>query len=288
MPFRRRCLLFVPGDSERKLTRALNLDVDGLVFDLEDAVSPTAKVAARGITAAALSQVKPGCERIVRVNSLETGLTADDVAATSGARPDAYMLPKVSEPTEVVAVAEMIAAAEAAANRPREEIRLILVATETPRAVVNLPSLAAAHPRVSALVWGAEDLSAAIGARRIHRHDGRLLDVFAQTRALALLAAAAAGVDAIDTPYLQIGDLDGLRREAEEAAWMGFAGKAAIHPEQIPPIVELFTPGPTEVAEARGLLAEWERVGRPGTFSYKGRMVDAPTLRRAERILERV
>ncbi len=286
MSFRRRCLLFVPGNSERKIRRAMTLGADGLIFDLEDAVAPGEKATARAVVAAVLGEMPRGCERIVRINSLGTGLTVDDIRATIAGRPDTYMLPKVSDATEVAAVASIIADSEAAQRLPRGQIQLLLIATETPAGVVNLPSLARAHPRVTGLLWGAEDLSAAVGARRTHGPEGRLLDIFAYARARSLLAAAAARIHAIDAPFLRIGDVDGLRREAEEAAWTGFSGKAAVHPEQVTPILEAFTPSSTELAEAHALVAAWNDSGQPGTFAHAGQMVDAPHLARARRILE--
>src|SRR5581483_9028482 len=218
MAFRRRCLLFVPGDSERKIAHALRLPVDGLVFDLEDAVAPGAKAAARRTVSAALPAVPPGCERVVRVNAVATGLATEDVRGTMAGRPDAYMLPKVRDPTEIVAVARAIAEAEAAHGLPAGQVRLVVIGTETAAGVLAIRELARAHPRVNGLLWGSEDLSADIGARRTHGPDGRLLDVFAHARSVALLAAAAARIDAFDMPYLRIGDTAGLRREAEESA----------------------------------------------------------------------
>ncbi|HZP41853.1 MAG TPA: CoA ester lyase [Candidatus Binatia bacterium] len=285
MAFRRRCLLFVPGDSERKIAHALRLPVDGLVFDLEDAVAPGAKAAARRTVSAALPAVPPGCERVVRVNAVATGLATEDVRGTMAGRPDAYMLPKVRDPTEIVAVARAIAEAEAAHGLPAGQVRLVVIGTETAAGVLAIRELARAHPRVNGLLWGSEDLSADIGARRTHGPDGRLLDVFAHARSVALLAAAAARIDAFDMPYLRIGDTAGLRREAEESAAMGFVGKLAIHPEQIAPIVEAFTPAGEEVDAAHAMLAAWEAAGRPGTFAHAGEMVDAPMLARARRIV---
>ncbi|MGD9762402.1 MAG: CoA ester lyase [Candidatus Binatia bacterium] len=288
MRFRRRCLLFVPGDSERKIARSLGLAVDGLIFDLEDAVAPPAKVAARSAVAEALLRVPNGVERVVRVNALSTGLTADDIRGTIAGGPHAYLLPKIAAPAEVVTAARIIGDAEAAAGLPAGEVRLILIGTETAAGALAVRELTRADSRVNGVLWGSEDLSADIGARRTHGTAGRLLDVFALARSLTLLAATAARIDAFDMPFLRLGDHEGLRRDAEESAWMGFTGKFAIHPEQIEPITAAFTPPVAELAAARGLIAAWEAAGQPGTFAHEGAMIDAPMLARARRVLARV
>lgn len=287
MPFRRRCLLFVPGDSERKIGRALALEADGLIFDLEDSVGWSAKSGARAVVSAALEKVRAGSERVIRVNGPASGLTAADIEGTIGAKPDAYMLPKVSSAAEVVQIAEMVERAEARGGLPHGTVKLILIATETPAGVLNIGSLATAHARVSALMWGAEDLSAALGVSRTRGPDGRLLDVFAHARMMTVLAAAAAGIDALDTPYIQIQDMEGLREEARAAAATGFCGKAAIHPDQVAPIMEAFTLDPAEVGGAQDLIAAWQALGQPGTFAHRGQMIDAPHLERARSVLRR-
>jgi citrate lyase subunit beta / citryl-CoA lyase len=264
------------------LDRALETRADGLILDLEDSVTPDQKVAAREQVARWLREVDFGeKERIVRINALDSDLAEADLRATAAAPPDAYIIPKVESAAAVDYVASLVAARAPDAT-------LIPIATETPAGLLGIEAIARA-PRVSAITWGAEDLGAVLGVRATRNDRGEYLDVFRHARTMTLLAAAAAGVDALDGVYVDFQDTDGLLREAREAALSGFAGKMSIHPVQIDPILAAFTPGDDEIAELYELVAAFAEAQREGrhAFRFRGRMVDAPHLARARRVLAR-
>lgn len=285
----RRSLHFVPGASEKMLGKALDTAADGLVLDLEDAVTPDRKADARATVAAWLRDVDFGTqERTVRINPLDTPWGLADVAATMQAPPDAYVVPKVSTLAQLEVLDAEIARQETAHGHPPGAVGLILVATETPLGALNLTSFSHCR-RVVAMTWGAEDLSAALGASRNRDDAGRYLEVFRHCRVQTLLAAAAGGVQPLDAVYVDIRDHDGLRLECREAAWMGFTGKVTIHPEQIDIVNEAFTPDPEDVATAERLVAAMEEARAEGlmAIAFEGTMVDVPHLVRAQRIIQR-
>lgn len=270
--------------------RALTLPADGLILDLEDAVPPERKAATRPIVTAWLRNGAFGDRaRWVRMNPLATGFGRADLEETIAARPDGYVVPKPRHAGEVREIAELLDALEYRHGIPNGATRLVLIATETPEGVLRIREIAAASPRIVALSWGIEDLSAAMGLGRVRDGEGRYLDVPRYARTLCALAAAAAGVDALDTVYTEVADLDGLRRECEDAVAMGFTGKLSIHPAQIPVINAAFTPPKELVDEARELVAAFEEHRRRGAyaFTFKGRMVDAPHLARALKVIAR-
>lgn len=285
----RRSLHFVPGANDRMLNKALDTAADGLVLDLEDAVTPDRKTEARDAVAAWLAEVDfRGKERTVRMNPLDTPWGLDDVAATMIRPPDAFVVPKVSSLAQLEQLDAEIGRHEAAHGHPPGQVGLILVATETPLGVLNLPTFPRCQ-RVVAMTWGAEDLSAALGGARNRTPDGAYLDVYRHCRVQTLLASAAGGVQPLDAVFVDIGDLEGLENECREAAWMGYTGKITIHPAQIDVVNRAFTPTTEEVDEARRLvdaMAEAEREGRMA-IAFEGRMVDVPHLNRARRILDR-
>jgi citrate lyase subunit beta/citryl-CoA lyase len=285
----RRSLHFVPGASERMLHKALATAADGLVLDLEDAVTPDRKTVARQTVARWLADVDfTGKERTVRINPLDSPWGLDDVAATMVQPPDAYVVPKVSTLAQLAALDAVISRAEVSHGHPVGSVGLILVATETPAAVLNLPTFGQCR-RVVAMTWGAEDLSAALGAIRNRRPDGSYLAVFRHCQVQTLLSAAASGVAPIDAVYVDIRDEAGLRRECQEGAWMGYTGKITIHPDQIDIVNAAFTPSAEEVDEAARLVRAMEDATREGlmAIAFEGRMVDVPHLERARRILAR-
>jgi citrate lyase subunit beta / citryl-CoA lyase len=281
---RRRAVHFVPGGNDRFLAKALASEADTLVLDLEDSVPPDHKPEARGAVVAWLSEARStGQELMVRVNPLDTPWGGDDVVAVVTAGADSLMIPKTRHLDELVALDELIRSVD-----PDSEVTLFPVATETPEGVVNLASVAT-HPRLDGVCWGAEDLSAAIGARTGRDGQGRLLPVFETVRSLCLLAAAASGKQAIDSVWTDLRDRDGLRADCELGAAMGFDGKITIHPDQIPVVNEAFTPTAAEVEEARELLAAAEASAAAGklAFEFRGQMVDQPHLTRAAKLLAR-
>ena len=289
MPRLRRAVHFVPGGNEKMLEKSLTLAADSLVLDLEDAVPPERKDAAREVVARWLRDVEFGKqERVVRMNPLDSPWGTRDLEVTMAERPDAYLVPKVRTRDDLLELDRLLTGFEARYDHPPGSVALLVLGTETPEGVLNLRDLPSC-PRVDALTWGAEDLSAAIGARRNRDERGEFLEVFRYCRVMTLLAASAAGVQPLDTVYVDIGNLDGLRRECIEAAQMGFTGKITIHPAQIEVVNEAFTPSSEEIAESRELLEAFEENREAGrmAFSFRGQMVDAPHLARARNILER-
>jgi citrate lyase subunit beta/citryl-CoA lyase len=287
---RRRSLHFVPGGNEKMIARALTLPADGLILDLEDAVPPDRKAATRPIVRQWVEKLDfHGRERWIRMNPLASGLGRADLEETIAGRPDGYVVPKPGSAADVRAVAEQLDRLEPRHGVDHGATRLVLIATETPQGLLNIKEIAAASPRVVALSWGVEDLGAAMGLGRVRDAEGRYLDIPRHARVMCALAAAAAGVEAIDTVYTDIADLDGLRRECEDAVQMGFTGKISIHPSQISVINAAFAPSAEEIEEARALVAAFADANRRGVyaFTFRGRMVDAPHLHRARKILGR-
>ena len=279
-----RSWLFVPGDQPRKIAKSLECGADAVIVDLEDAVGPENKVSARDIVRRALDEAgaaRAGTLVVIRVNSRDTGMTDDDIAATFGCRPDGYMLPKVMTPEDIVVTADRIGALGTGQG---SDTFLVPIVTESPVPVLRLPELCAASPRSAAILWGSEDLSAAIGARRVKDAEGRMLEVFRAVRSMALLAGSAAGLGVIDTPVIDFHNDEELRREAVEAYWMGFTGKLAIHPRQVPIINDAFTPTADEIDDARAIASGAEKSGG-GAFRLGNRMIDLPHIRAAERIV---
>jgi len=280
----RRALLFLPGDSERKIAKAATLEVDAVVLDLEDGVAMGRKEDARRQVCQALQTVDFGPrERIVRLNAVGSGLETADLDATLPGRPDAYLLPKVHRPEEIAWLDAALSAAEARYGWPSGSIR-ILALIETARGIVNLREIAAVGGRLEALLFGAEDLIGDIGGMRTAA--GREV---LYARSAVVTTAAAFGLAAIDMVFVALDDLEGLARECREAVELGYQGKMAIHPRQVPVIQAAFTPTAAQIEAARRLLAayrEHERRG-VGVFVLDGKMVDAPMLVAARRILAR-
>ena len=260
-------LLFCPADRPDRYGKALAA-ADGVILDLEDGVGAGAKQAARAALAA--TPLDPA-RVIVRVNAAGSAEHVADLAAAAQAGYRTIMLPK---------------------TETREQLEefdgwQVVALCETPLGFVNAAAIAAA-PAVTALMWGAEDLTAALGGRTSRLPDGRYRDFARHARSVTLLAAAARGKLAVDSVYVNIGDLDGLAAEAEDAVASGFARKAAIHPSQVPVIRAAFRPDETQVAWARRVLdAVAAGAGRDGTgvIQVDGQMIDAPLIRQAEAIL---
>jgi citrate lyase subunit beta/citryl-CoA lyase len=288
---RRRSLHFVPGGNERMIAKALTLPADGLILDLEDAVAPDRKADTRSIVRRWLTEPGfGGRERWVRMNPIATGLGVADLDETIGGRPDGYVVPKPRHAGDIREVAEHLDRLEHHHGIPHGSTRLVLIATETPEGLLNIRDVATASPRTVAISWGIEDLGAAMGLPRTRDAHGKYLDIPRYARVMCCVAASAAGVEALDTVYTDIADLDGLRRECDDGVAMGFVGKISIHPSQIPVINEVFTPSRDDVAEARELIALFGEHARRGVyaFRFKGQMVDAPHLTRARKVVARV
>ncbi len=283
-----RSLLFVPGDSERKLEKAFASAADVILVDLEDSVAAPNKQAARDLTAATLRSRPPTKALVyVRVNDLASGLVDTDLEAAVGARPDGVMLPKASGLTDVEQLSAKLRVHEATNGLVDGSTRILPIITETAVGVFGTSSYARGHARLTGLTWGAEDLSAAIGARATRDDAGRYIELFRLARSMTLLAASAAETAAIDTVFVDFRDAAGLRAECLEAERDGFTGKMAIHPDQVAIINEAFTPAAEAVAEARAVVEAFAAAGNPGVVGIGGKMFDRPHLRRAERLLAR-
>lgn len=283
-----RSWLFVPGDSEKKLAKAPGTGADALIVDLEDAVAPSAKPAARQLTAewVAAQDRAAGPALWVRVNAVDTGLWHDDLTTVVPAAPAGIMLPKAAGPGEVAMVSDAIAALEAAHGLPVGHIRLLPLVSETPRAALTIPAyLGHDLPRLAGLTWGAEDLGAELAASRKRDAAGQWTDAFRFVRAQTLLAAHALNVAAIDTLHADFRDEAGLKLAAEAARADGFAGMLAIHPAQVPVINAAFVASEADLAHARAIVAAFAASPDSGALQLNGKMIDQPHLRQARTLL---
>jgi citrate lyase subunit beta / citryl-CoA lyase len=285
-----RSLLFVPADDAKKLDKAMACGADALIVDLEDSIPAQGKAQARMRAAAFIGEAGKAAHRprlLVRINGFATGLADADLDAVVPARPDAIMLPKAEGGPDVVRADAKLSAREAIAGLPDGSIRIVAIATETATALFLAGTYGGASARLEGLTWGAEDLSAELGAEANRDGDGRFLDPYRLARALCLAGAAAARVQAIDTVAVDFRNAAALRQESEEARRDGFTGKMAIHPAQVPVINEVFTPSAAAVAEARAVIAAFEANPDRGTVGIDGVMYDRPHLERARQLLAR-
>ena len=280
-----RSFLFVPGDSERKLAKGAGSGADALILDLEDAVAPARKPAARAMVTnylAATAQRTP--ELWVRINPLAEG-GLDDLAAVVRAGPDGIVVPKVDGPADVLQLSHYLAALERR-DGIASPIRILPVATETARALFRLGDYAATPlPRLYGLTWGAEDLSSAIGASTNQDPAGGWAFTYRMVRSTCLLAAKAAGVEAVETLFADFRDTDGLHRSCLHAAQEGFTGRIAIHPDQVAPINAAFLPSAAAVAHAQRVVDAFAANPEAGAVGLDGMMLDMPHLKQAQHVL---
>jgi citrate lyase subunit beta/citryl-CoA lyase len=284
-----RSLLFVPGDSERKLARAADVPADVLIIDLEDSVAATGKAAARALTAeylAGLDEAVRG-RAWVRINDLASPEANADLSAVMRHGPRGIVLPKCGGAAEVESLGHRLGSYEAEHELTVGATAILPVATETPASVFTLGGYAGCSPRLAGLTWGAEDLGAAVGASRVRDGAGGWTEPYRMVRALCLFAAHAAGVEAIDTLHADFRDQGGLARSCEQARRDGFGGKLAIHPDQVGTINRAFTPSAEEVDHARRVVAAFEAQPGAGVLQLDGRMLDRPHLVQARKILEK-
>jgi citrate lyase subunit beta/citryl-CoA lyase len=283
-----RSLLFVPGDDERKIAKGLASAADALILDLEDAVAPQRKAAARELCAATLASEGARKKLFVRINALETDEALLDLAAIVRGRPFGVMLPKCRRGDDVRLVGHYLTALEAREGLTAGEIRVLPIVTETGTAMFGLGSYdQPSIPRLYGMLWGGEDLAADVGAITNRGDDGRYAAPYQLARSLCLFAATAASVIAVDAVYTNFRDTSGLKKEAAEALRSGFSAKAAIHPDQIEPINEAFTPSAADVESARRVIAAFDASPGAGVASVEGRMLDRPHYRTAQRVLAR-
>jgi citrate lyase subunit beta / citryl-CoA lyase len=284
-----RSLLFVPGDSDKKLAKIPGFTADVVIIDLEDAVAPAQKGAARVRVREFLAAhpVREKTELWVRINPIDTPDALADLAAIMPGRPDGLMQPKTRSPADLVQLGHYLDALEAANGLPVGGIKILPVATETPEAMFSLGGYAQVGPRLYGVTWGAEDLSTAVGASGNKNADGSWSQPYQLARSLCIFAAAAARVAPIDTLFADIRDPEGLRRACAEARRDGFTGKVAIHPDQVAVINECFVPSEAEIAHATRVVTLFRDHPGAGTLALDGQMLDIPHLRQAEKILAR-
>jgi citrate lyase subunit beta/citryl-CoA lyase len=270
-----RSWLFVPADSERKITKALDSDADAIIFDLEDSVAPAMKPIARDVLKNLLKR-SGGPEWWVRVNPLGSEFHKDDLELIGIADVHGIVLPKAEGGADVVQLSHRTG-----------NIPIHAIVTETAASLFNLLSYRQPGTPLAAMSWGAEDLSAALGASSKYDEGGELAFTYQLARSLCLAGAVAAGVQPVDGVFADFKDQGGLKRETEAARRDGFTGKFAIHPAQVPVINAAFTPSKAEVRHAEAIVAAFEAHPDAGVLSVGGKMVDRPHLIQARRVLER-
>lgn len=271
---RLRSLLFVPGDRPERFAKAAQSGADAIILDLEDSVAPANKAVAREAVADCLAAPEP-VARFVRINPIESDHLEADLRAAQGA--DGIVLPKAGGDETVRRLAERLAPG----------VPILPIATETPQAIFALGTYGAVASRLCGLTWGAEDLSAAIGAVGSRHGDGSYTPPYEMARAMALFAAHAAGVPAIETVYPAIRDEAGLAAYAARGAFDGFSGMMALHPAQVPIINAAFTPSGEQVERARAIIAAFAENPGVGVLILDGQMIDAPHLAQARNIIAR-
>ena len=276
-----RSLLFVPGDRPERIEKALLSGADAVILDLEDSVTIARKPLARDTVAAILD--RPGRRAVifVRINPLDSDQASLDLGAIAAGRPDGIVLPKAEGRRSLADLAARLTALG------DHTARILPIATETPASMFRLGEYGGVTERLAGITWGAEDLPAAIGAATAREADGSYTHPYQLARSLTLFAAAAAGVEAIETVFPAFTDLIGLSAYAGLAARDGFTGMMAIHPAQIEPIHAAFTPSEAAVEQARAIVAAFAANPDAGALAVGGRMVDMPHLRQARRVLSR-
>lgn len=280
----RRALLYVPGSDWAKMQKAAGLGADSVCLDLEDGVAPSMKAEARKLAARALSELDFGrSERLVRINAVGSGLEVEDLEAVLAASPDGIVMPKAASADDVHVVSAKLQLAERAHKMEKGSI-VLLAQIESARGLVELKEIAAADPRLDALIFGAEDFASDVGAIRTPEAD----EVFF-ARSAVVTYAAAFGLQAIDMLWIDFKDVAGLERLAAQGVHLGYSGMQIIHPGQIEPVQRAFTPSAADVAAARRVVDAYEQHAREGrgAFALDGKMVDMPVVKAARRVLAR-
>ena len=273
----------MPGDDRHKITKALTLNVDCICMDMEDGVALNRKGEARLTIARALQELDfKNSERLVRINAVGTGLEEEDIRSVLPYRPDGIVIPKIETLAQIQWAGEIIETAELKNNWPLNSIRM-LVGVETARAILNLKEIASS-PRLDGLIFGGEDYAASIGAMRTSEATELLL-----ARSAVVMNAAAQGLQAIDIVTIDFHNIELVQREAVVGMQLGYTGKQVIHPNQVSPVQEIFTPDGEAINQARRLIEAFEshqKKGR-GVFALDGKMIDMPLVKAAQRVLER-
>lgn len=277
-----RSFLFVPGDSERKLEKAGGVGADAIIVDLEDSVSADSRPRAREL---AREYIEGRNDTWLRINPVDSGEALADLQAVMPAAPSGIVLPKARSADDAAQLATKLDELESRYEVAAGTTRIMPICTERPRALFSLDSYVGATPRLAGLTWGAEDLSAALGARTNRDEDGNWLPPYEMARSLCLFAAAAAEVPAVDTVYTDFRDAEGLVSFARRAARDGFTGMLAIHPAQVATINDAFTPSENEVMRAERIVALFRDNPGAGALALDGEMIDKPHLVQAKRTI---
>ena len=282
-----RSMLFVPADSERKLAKGAGSGADALILDLEDSVEASRKALARGTVLDYIKgrSAEASPSLYVRINPLDSGLALADLAAITVPGLAGVVLPKADGAADVIRLGHYLDALEAKSGMPPHSVSIVTVATETATAMVSMHTYATRLARLAALTWGAEDLSAAVGAMSNREEDGSFSPLYVLARSYCLCAAAAAGVPAIDTLHADFRDMAGLARTSRDARRQGFSGRLAIHPDQVPVINDAFTVTAAERAKAQAVVDAFAANPGAGTIAIDGVMYDLPHLKQARRTL---
>jgi citrate lyase subunit beta/citryl-CoA lyase len=283
-----RSWLFAPGDSEKKMGKAEASAADIALFDLEDSVSPENKPAARLMVAEQIAASKNRARLWVRINPIATADSIADLAAIIPSRPGGVFLPKAEGAADITQLHHYLTALEAANGIPLGHTLVAALVTETAAAMFRTGEYAGDYPgreRLVAMSWGAEDLSAALGAREQRGPDGEYSHTYEMARSLCLIGASAAGVAAIETVQPEFRDLEALERRATSVRASGFRGMLAIHPAQVDPINAAFTPSAEELAHAKAVVQAFADHPGAGVVALDGAMLDRPHLALAQRLL---
>jgi len=279
-------LLFVPGDSEKKMAKAASTGADALLLDLEDAVSQDRLPLARGMVLDYLKHHDRAHQQVwVRINPLDTALSLPDLVAVMPGKPDGIVLPKPLNAKDVQQLDHFLSALEQREGIAHGHTRILPVATEVAGALFQLDSYAGCSPRLAGLTWGAEDLATDIGATTNKKDNGEFDEAFVLARSLCLLAASHAGVQAIDTLNVDFRNFDSLQADVQRARRQGFSGKLAIHPDQVAIINAGFTAKPQELQHAQRIVDAFAQAGGAGAVQLDGKMIDKPHLTQALRLL---
>lgn len=283
-----RSMLFVPADSERKLAKSVASEADALILDLEDAVAESRKPVARTMAAEFIGAQAAGMKPklFVRINPLDTPFSFDDLAGVTRPGLAGVVLPKIRSALDILRLSHMLDTLEARAGLPAGQVKVVPVATETAEIMLAMGSFVGLPlPRLAAVTWGAEDLSAAIGAMSNRDEDGAYSPLYQLAGSLCLCAAAAAGVPALDTLHTDFKDEAGLAATSRASRRRGFRGRIAIHPDQVAVINRAYSPSAEEVAQARRIVEAFAAQPEAGALSIDGHMVDMPHLVQARRTL---
>jgi citrate lyase subunit beta/citryl-CoA lyase len=279
-------LLFVPGDSEKKMAKAASTGADALLLDLEDAVSQDRLPVARGMVLEYLKSHDRAHQQVwVRINPLDTALSLPDLVAVMPGKPDGIVLPKPLNAKDVQQLDHFLSALEQREGIALGHTRILPVATEVAGALFQLDSYAGCSPRLAGLTWGAEDLATDIGATTNKKDNGEFDEAFVLARSLCLLAASHAGVQAIDTLNVDFRNVESLQADVQRARRQGFSGKLAIHPDQVALINAGFTATPQELQHAQRIVDAFAQAGGAGAVQLDGKMIDKPHLTQALRLL---